>query len=50
VPPLDEVREAVTDRVREKLADEYLRLRLEELRAGYDIVVPEPTPRTGAAS
>ncbi|WP_224244208.1 peptidylprolyl isomerase [Hyalangium gracile] len=41
LPPLAEVRDTVQRRLLEKLADEWLMLRLRELRAEYDIVLPE---------
>jgi hypothetical protein len=39
MPPFDEIRAKVQERYLHKLADEWLALRLRELRAGYDIVV-----------
>jgi parvulin-like peptidyl-prolyl isomerase len=40
LPPLSEVRERVEQQVLEKLADDWLKLRLRELRAEYEIVLP----------
>lgn len=40
VPPLAEVRERVEQQMLEKLADEWLKLRLKELRLEFDIVLP----------
>lgn len=40
VPALDEIRDDVGERLRQKLADEWLALRLRELRAEYEIVLP----------
>lgn len=40
VPPFEAVRAQVEQRLLEKLADDWLRLRLQELRAEYDVVVP----------
>lgn len=40
VPPFEAVRAQVEQRLLEKLADDWLRLRLAELRAEYEIVVP----------
>jgi hypothetical protein len=41
VPAFEAVREQVAQRLLEKLADEWLKLRLQELRAEYQIVGPE---------
>lgn len=41
LPPLAEVRDAVEQQLLEKLADDWLKLRLRELRAEYEIVLPE---------
>lgn len=41
VPPLAAVREQVAGALLQKLADDWLRLRLRELRAEFDIVLPE---------
>jgi len=40
VPPLAAVRDQVVQALRQKLADEWLKLRLRELRAEFDVVVP----------
>jgi len=40
VPPLSEVRELVERQLLERLADDWLKLRLKELRAEYDLVLP----------
>ena len=40
VPPLAEIRRQVDQRFLQKLADEWLALRLQQLRAEFDIVVP----------
>jgi parvulin-like peptidyl-prolyl isomerase len=40
-PPLAEVRDQVEQQLLEKIADDWLKLRLRELRAEFDIVVPE---------
>lgn len=40
VPPLDKIRKSVRRRFLQKLADEWLALRLQQLRAEFDIVVP----------
>ncbi|MDX1998467.1 MAG: peptidylprolyl isomerase [Thermoanaerobaculia bacterium] len=40
VPPLEAVRDAVTGALLQKLADDWLRLRLRELRGEFDIVLP----------
>jgi parvulin-like peptidyl-prolyl isomerase len=40
VPPLEEIYGKVKDRLMQKLADEWLALRLRELRSAYDIVLP----------
>jgi hypothetical protein len=42
VPPLAEIRPLVDQRFLQKLADEWLALRLQQLRAEFDIVVPAP--------
>ena len=42
VPPLEEIRPLVEQRFLQKVADEWLALRLQQLRAEFDIVVPEP--------
>lgn len=44
VPRLAEVRDQVEQQVLEKLADDWLKLRLRELRAEFEIVVPERVP------
>ena len=41
VPPLAEIRDKVTRRLKQKLADEWLVLRRQQIRADYDIVIPE---------
>jgi parvulin-like peptidyl-prolyl isomerase len=41
LPSLAEVRDAVEQQLLEKLADDWLKLRLRELRAEYEIVLPE---------
>lgn len=43
LPPLEEIRSDVVERLRQKLADEWLGLRLRELRAEYEIVLPGRT-------
>jgi hypothetical protein len=40
-PPLADVRDQVEQQLLEKLADDWLKLRLRELRAEFDIVLPE---------
>ncbi len=40
VPPLDKIRKSVRRRLLHKLADEWLALRLAQLRAEFEIVVP----------
>ncbi len=40
VPPLEEIRDSVENRLLHKLADEWLALRLKELRLEYEIVTP----------
>ncbi len=40
VPPLEVVKEQVAQAVLDKLADDWLKLRLRELRAEYEVVVP----------
>ena len=40
VPPLSKIRKKVRRHLRRKLADEWLALRLQQLRAEYEIVVP----------
>ena len=40
LPPLEEIRERVAERLLHKKADEWLALRLEELRAEFEIVIP----------
>jgi parvulin-like peptidyl-prolyl isomerase len=44
VPPLASVRDEVELELRQKLADDWLKLRLRELRADFDIVVPGGSP------
>jgi hypothetical protein len=44
VPPLAEIRPHVEQRFLHKVADEWLALRLQQLRAEFDIVVPGFTP------
>lgn len=44
VPPLAEVRDQVEQQLLDKLADDWLKLRLRELRAEFEIVVPEGVP------
>jgi hypothetical protein len=44
LPPFDEIRERVEQRLLHKVADEWLALRLQQLRAEFDIVVPRSTP------
>jgi PPIC-type PPIASE domain len=44
LPPFDEIRERVEQRFLHKVADEWLALRLQQLRAEFDIVVPRSTP------
>ena len=44
VPPLAEIRSQVEQRFLHKVADEWLALRLQQLRAEFDIVVPGSTP------
>ncbi len=41
VPPLDEIRDQVAESLRQQVADEWLALRLRELRAEFEVVVPE---------
>jgi len=41
VPPLADIRDQVEQRFIQKLADEWLALRLQQLRAEFDIVMPE---------
>jgi hypothetical protein len=41
LPPFDEIRAKVEQRLLHKLADEWLAIRLRELRAEFDIVVPD---------
>jgi hypothetical protein len=43
VPPLEEIRDSVRNRLLQELADERLALRLEELRSEYEIIAPERT-------
>jgi parvulin-like peptidyl-prolyl isomerase len=43
VPPLESVRDQVEQALLQKLADDWLRLRLRELRAEFEIVVPGRT-------
>ncbi len=47
VSPLAEVRDQVEQQLLEKLADDWLKLRLRELRAEFEIVVPELGPERG---
>jgi hypothetical protein len=42
VPRLPEIRPQVEERFLDKVADEWLALRLQQLRAEFDIVLPEP--------
>jgi len=44
LPPFDEIRTRVEQRFLHKVADEWLALRLQQLRAEFDIVVPRSTP------
>ncbi|MEM8963899.1 MAG: peptidyl-prolyl cis-trans isomerase [Acidobacteriota bacterium] len=44
VPPLGDIHETVKQRVLHQMADDYLDLRLEELRLEFDIVTPARTP------
>jgi PPIC-type PPIASE domain len=44
LPPFDAIRERVEQRFLHKVADEWLALRLQQLRAEFDIVVPRFTP------
>jgi hypothetical protein len=44
LPPFDEIRARVEQRFLHKVADEWLALRLQQLRAEFDIVVPRSTP------
>jgi hypothetical protein len=44
LPPFDEIRGRVEQRFLHKVADEWLALRLQQLRAEFDIVVPKSTP------
>jgi hypothetical protein len=44
LPPFDEIRDRVEQRLLHKVADEWLALRLQQLRAEFDIVVPRSTP------
>ena len=44
LPPFDEIRERVEQRFLHKVADDWLALRLQQLRAEFDIVVPRSTP------
>ena len=44
LPPFEEIRARVEQRFLHKVADEWLALRLQQLRAEYDIVVPRTTP------
>jgi PPIC-type PPIASE domain len=44
LPPFDAIRERVEQRFLHKVADEWLALRLQQLRAEFDIVVPRSTP------
>jgi hypothetical protein len=44
LPPFEEIRERVEQRFLHKVADEWLALRLQQLRAEFDIVVPKSTP------
>jgi hypothetical protein len=44
VPPLAEIRIGVEERLQQKLADEWLALRLRELRSEFEIVVPWEQP------
>ena len=50
VPPFEEIRPLVEQRFLHKVADEWLALRLQQLRAEFDIVVPEPSPVTGRSA
>lgn len=43
MPPLDAIRAQVEQQLKEKLADDWLKLRLRELRAEFEIVLPEGT-------
>jgi hypothetical protein len=44
LPPFDEIRDRVEQRFLHKVADEWLALRLQQLRTEFDIVVPRSTP------
>jgi hypothetical protein len=44
LPPFEEIRARVEQRFLHKVADEWLVLRLQQLRAEFDIVVPKSTP------
>jgi parvulin-like peptidyl-prolyl isomerase len=44
LPPFAEIRTRVEQRLLEKVADEWLAIRLQQLRAEFDIVVPGRTP------
>lgn len=44
VPPLEEIQDRVKERLLQKLADEWLALRLQEIRLAYDIVTPPGWP------
>jgi hypothetical protein len=44
LPPYEQIRERVEQRFLHKVADEWLALRLQQLRAEFDIVVPKSTP------
>jgi parvulin-like peptidyl-prolyl isomerase len=51
VPPLAEIRDQVEHQLLDKLADDWLKLRLRELRAEFEIVVPrvpEVVPEVGS--
>jgi hypothetical protein len=44
LPPFDEIRDRVEQRFLHKAADEWLALRLQQLRAEFDIVLPRSAP------
>jgi parvulin-like peptidyl-prolyl isomerase len=48
LPPLAEVRDQVEQQLLEKLADDWLRLRVRELREEFEIVVPKRVPEGGS--
>ena len=44
VPALDVIGDLVRKEALQKLADEYLAVRIQELRAAYDVVLPKGAP------